>query len=121
VVGKNALADFATAPQWAQDGMADWVDQTAQTDQDADSTGCGVAFVSWLLGQGHELSQIAQAMVRLGDAGTLAELYAQLTGQPATNAWPTFIAAVKALPGGVTTDDPFNGLAVAGGSAAPHG
>jgi len=35
VVGSNALADFATAPLWAQDGMPNWVDQTEQTDQDA--------------------------------------------------------------------------------------
>src|SRR5882762_2012313 len=39
VVGGNALSDFATAPQWAQDGMPNYVDQTAPTDQDADSTG----------------------------------------------------------------------------------
>lgn len=110
VVGSNALADFATAPQWAQDGMPNWVDQTAQTDQDADSTGCGMAFLSWLISQGHALPQTAQAMVSLGDSGTLAQLYAQLTGNPAANAWPTFLAAVQALPGGVTTDDPFNAL-----------
>jgi hypothetical protein len=114
VVGSNALSDFATAPTWAQDGMPNWVDQTEQTDQDADSTGCGVAFISWLLSQQHSLSQIAQAMVGLGDSGTLAELYAQLTGQPAGNAWSTFIAAVQALPGGVTNDDPFNGFGNAG-------
>jgi hypothetical protein len=113
VVGSNALADFATAPQWAQDGMADWVDQTAQTDQDADSTGCGMAFISWLISKGHKLSAIAQAMVALGNAGTLAELYAQLTGDAATNAWPTFIGAVRALPNGVTSDDPFDALSSA--------
>jgi hypothetical protein len=114
VVGSNALTDFATAPQWAQDGMPDWVDQTAQTDQDPDSTGCGMAFLSWLISQGHSLSQVAQAMVGLGDAGTLAELYAQLTGGAASNAWSTFLSAVDALPGGVTSDDPFNALATAG-------
>jgi hypothetical protein len=110
VVGSNALADFATAPQWAQDGMPNWVDQTAHTDQDAYSTGCGMAFLSWLLSKGHNLSQIAQAMVNLGDGGTLAALYAQLTGEAASNAWPTFTAAVETLASGVTTDDPFNGL-----------
>jgi hypothetical protein len=109
VVGSNALADFATAPQWAQDGMPNWVDQTAQTDQDPNSTGCGMTFLSWLLSQGHKLSQIAQAMVGLGDSGTLAELYAQLTGDAASNAWSTFTAAVEAL-ASVTTDDPFNAL-----------
>jgi hypothetical protein len=110
VVGSNALADFATAPQWAQDGMPNWVDQTAPTDQDADSTGCGMAFLSWLLSQGHKLSEIAQKMVELRDSGTLAELYAQLTGEATSNAWPAFQAAIEALPSEITTDDPFNGL-----------
>jgi hypothetical protein len=113
VVGSNALTDYATAPQWAQAGMPNWVDQTEQTDQDSVSTGCGMAFLSWLLSQDHSLSQTAQTMVQLGDSGTLAELYAQLTGQASSNAWPSFIAAVNALPGGVTTDDPFGALATA--------
>ena len=113
VVSSNALADFATAPAWAQAGMPDWVDQTEQTDQDAASTGCGMAFISWLLSQGHHLPQIAQAMVALGDSGTLAELYAQLTGDAATNPWSKFQPAVSALPGGVTNDDPFNGFSQA--------
>jgi hypothetical protein len=113
-VSSNALADFATAPQWAQDGMPNWVDQTKPTDQDPDSTGCGMAFLSWLLSQNHSLPQIAQAAVGLGDPGTLADLYAKLTGGAATNAWPSFSAAVQALPNGVTTDDPFNGIAAAG-------
>jgi hypothetical protein len=110
VVSSNALADFATAPLWARDGMPNWVDQTAQTDQDADSTGSGMAFLSWIISQGHALGQVAQAMVSLGDAGTLAELYGQLTGKPAPEAWPTFLAAVQVLAGGVTTDDPFKAL-----------
>src|SRR5205085_1295460 len=55
VIGANALSDFATALQWAQDGMPNWVDQTEQSDQDADSTGCGMAFLSWLISQGHTL------------------------------------------------------------------
>jgi hypothetical protein len=113
VVGANALSDFATAPQWAQDGTPNWVDQTDQTDQDADSTGCGMAFLSWLISQGHKLSQVAQAMVKLGDAGTLAGLYAALTGDAAANAWPKFSAAVAALSGGVTSDDPWGALASA--------
>lgn len=114
VVGANALSDFATAPQWASDGMANWVDQTDQTDQSADSTGCGMAFISWLLSQRHSLPEIAQAMVALGDAGTLAGLYARLSGQTSQNAWSGFQSAVRVLPGGVTSDDPFNGFASAG-------
>ncbi len=117
VVGSNALADFATAPQWVQDGTPDWVDQTEHTDQDPDSIGCGMAFLSWLISQGHSLSQVAQTMVSLGDDGTLAELYARLTGNAATEAWSSFSSAVNALPGGVTSDDPFDALATAGASA----
>jgi hypothetical protein len=110
VIGNNALSDFVTAPTWFQDGMPNFVDQTDPTDQDADSTGCGMAFLSWLLSQGHGLDAIAPAMVSLGDSGTLAQLYANLTGNAASDAWPTFQAAVAALPGGVTNDDPFGGL-----------
>src|SRR6202166_461095 len=74
VIGDNALADFATAPPWARDGQPDYVDRTDPTDGNADSTGCGMAFLSWLMGQGHGLDQIAPTMVSLGDSGTLAQL-----------------------------------------------
>ena len=114
VVGSNALADFATAPQWVQDGMANWVDKTEDTDQDGDSIGCGMAFISWLISQGHGLEKIAPAMVSLGDAGTLAQLYGKLTGESSGKAWANFQAAIKALPKGansITNDDPFGGLA----------
>jgi hypothetical protein len=110
-VSNNALADFATAPTWAQDGMPDFVNQTDPTDRNADSTGCGMAFLSWLMSQGHQLNMIAPAMVALGDAGTLAQLYASLTGDAAANAWPAFMAAVQGLSSGITTDDPFGGQA----------
>jgi hypothetical protein len=108
VIGNNALSDFATAPQWAQDGMPDYVNQTDPTDQNADSTGCGMAFLSWLMSKGYGLGTIAQTMVALKDAGTLAQLYAQLTTDSADNAWPTFLAAAGALPS-ITNDDPFGG------------
>jgi hypothetical protein len=121
VVGSNALSDFATAPVWAQDGMANWVDQTEPTDQGSDSTGCGMAFLSWVLSQGHSLAEVAQAMVALGDSGTLAQLYGQVTGNPATAAWSQFTAAINALPGGVTSDDPFNALTAIGTSPTTPG
>jgi hypothetical protein len=121
VVGSNALSDFATAPTWAQDGMSNWVDKTDPTDQAADSTGCGMAFLSWILSQGHSLAEVAQAMVGLGDSGTLAQLSQQLTGSPSTSAWSDFSAAIKALPGGVTSDDPFNALATIGSSPTTPG
>jgi hypothetical protein len=109
-VSNNALADFATAPQWVADGMPDFVNSTDNTDQSADSTGCGMAFISWMISQGHSLSQIAPAMVNLGDGGTFAELYGNLTSDDPANAWPNFQDAINSLPNGVTNDDPFNGL-----------
>ncbi len=111
VISNNALSDFATAPEWVADGMANWVDQTENTDQDPDSTGCGMAFISWLISQGHGIEKIAPAMVNLGNGGTFAQLYATLTGDDASNAWPDFQAAINDLAGGVNNDDPFNGLA----------
>ncbi len=110
-VGNNALADFATAPTWAQDGMPNLVDKTDPTDQNADSTGCGMAFLSWLLSQGYSLNKIAPAMVALGASGTLAQLYSDLTSSPASSAWPSFQAAVRSLANGVNSDDPFGGSA----------
>lgn len=109
-VSNNALSDFATAPTWFADGTPDFVDQTDNTDQNADSTGCGMAFISWLLSQGHSLSQIAPVMVNLGDGGTLAQLYGNLTGDDPANAWTNFLNAINNLPNGVQSDDPFNGL-----------
>src|SRR5438045_4770155 len=110
VIANNALADFATAPQWVADGMPDFVNKTENTDPSADSTGYDLAFFSWMISQGHGLEKIAPAMVNLGDSGTLARLFATLTGDSASNAWPKFQDAVKNLPGGIKNDDPFGGL-----------
>lgn len=115
-VSQNALSDFASAPTWDQNGRANWVDKTEPTDQDYDSIGCGMAFLSWLQA-GKTLSQIAQAMVALGDSGTLAELYANLTGRPKTQAWFDFTSALAAAGmgarGSISSDDPFKILAAA--------
>jgi len=107
VISNNALADFATAPQWVQDGEPDFVDKTDPTDQNADSIGCGMAFLSWLMSFGFNLDKIAPAMVALGDSGTLAQLYANLTSDTASKAWSKFQSAIQALPNGVNSDDPF--------------
>jgi hypothetical protein len=108
-IGNNALADFASAPDWAQQGMPDFVNRTDQTDGNPVSTGCGMAFISWLLSQGTSLNMIAQTMVSLGDSGTLAQLYAKLTSRPPSEAWPKFHSAVQGLANGITDDDPFRG------------
>lgn len=113
----NALANvmklgFGTADIWFRDGMRNYIDRTAKTDRNPNSNGCSMAFISWLLGaEKQTLPIIAKAMVKLGNRGTLAQLYAALTGDAHTNAWLKFQAAVKALPNAVTNDDPFGGLA----------
>ncbi len=106
VIGSNVLSDFATAPTWFQNGAPDFVNQTDPTDQNPISTGYGMAFISWLISQDYTLAQIAQAMVSLSDSGTLAQLYANLTGDAATNALSKFMAAVNQL-STVSSDDPF--------------
>ena len=111
VISGNALADFASASQWQLDGAPNYVDQTAPTDQDIDSTGCGMAFLSWLMSMGHGRDTIAQGMVALGDSGTLAQLYSNLTGNPASTPWPAFQSAIQNLPNGVSSNDPFGGAA----------
>ena len=111
VVSNNALADFASAPAWFQKGRPDFVNHTDPTDRKSVSTGCGMAFLSWLMSKGFRLDRIAQTMVGLGDTGTLAQLYAQLTSEPAAKALPLFRAAVQSLPHGIVDDDPFGGAA----------
>jgi hypothetical protein len=106
LVGSNALADFASAPAWAKQGMPDFVTRTDNTDQNEISTGCAMAFLSWLQRLGYPLQEIAQAMVALGTGGVLAQLYGKLTGDGSANAWPKFLAAAKALPA-IASDDPF--------------
>jgi hypothetical protein len=107
ITNPGALADFASVPTWAQDGFADFVNNVDPTDQNYDSIGCGMAFISYLIHRGSDLPAIAQAMVALGDSGTLAQLYEALKMGVAADAWQTFLAAVKALPA-ITSDDPFN-------------
>jgi hypothetical protein len=109
-VSNNALFDFATAPAWFKDGAPDFVTHTDPTDRNADSTGCGMAFISWLLSQNIALATIAQGLVPLGPNGTFARLYGDLTGKDPTTAWQAFIDAVQGLPGGVSSDDPFGGM-----------
>jgi hypothetical protein len=109
MVSNNALADFASAPVWYQDGMPNWIARTDPTDQDYDSIGCGMAFLSWLMAtKGISLAKVAQAMVRLGDNGTLRQLGAECGLPP--HPWRDFHAAIEALPGGVTSDDPFGAM-----------
>lgn len=115
ITANNAMADFTTAPAWAQAGMPDYVDAIDPTDQDDISTGCGMAFLSWMLSRGATLPQIAQHMVALGDGGTLAAMFARVTGEPANMARSLFQAALQGV--AITSDDPFNALAHATATA----
>jgi hypothetical protein len=121
VIGNNALSDFATAPVWAQEGMPDYVSETNPTDQNADSVGCGMAFISWLMSKNYRLDQIAQTMVSLGPSGTLAQIYSNLTSGDPADALPSFMAAIHGLQGGVTNDDPFDSRIAATLALNPSG
>lgn len=117
-VCNNALSDFATAPAWFNGGTRDFVTHTDPTDRNAVSTGCGMAFISWLLSQNIALAIIAQGLVPLGGNGTFAQLYGNLTGKDPATAWQTFIDAVRGLRGGVSSDDPFGGVAAVSAALA---
>ena len=118
-IGPGLLADFATGPTWISSGMPNWVEAVDPSDGHGYSVGCGVVFLSWLQSIGQPLNKIAPAMVKLGQNGTLAQLYGVLTSDAPSNAWTKFQAAVKALPAGVKTDDPFNTLAKPAPKPAP--
>jgi hypothetical protein len=120
-VSNNALSDFATAPYWLSHGAPDFVNRVDPTDGNAASTGCGMAFISWLLSQNIGLGAVAQALVALGAGGTFADLYGQLTQTDPKTAWPAFMAAVRGLSGGVTSDDPFAAVGAAHTALAPVG
>jgi hypothetical protein len=117
-VSGNALADFATAPTWYTDGPNDFVSATDPTDRNADSTGCGMAFISWLLSQPYSLPAIAQGLVSLGANGTFAQLYGNLSNKDPATAFNTFVNAIRALPNGVTSDDPFGAFGSVGDAIA---
>jgi hypothetical protein len=120
-VSNNALADFATAPYWFSHGAHDFVTRVDPTDRKPASTGCGMAFISWMLSQNVALGAVAQGLVALGAGGTLADLYGQLTHTDPKAAWPAFMAAVHGLSGGVTSDDPFAAMGAAHAALAAIG
>src|SRR5216684_2393718 len=94
LVSNNALSDFASGPTWFADGMPNFVDTVDPSDGNYDSIGCGMAFIWWLMGYlTYSLTQVAEAMISLGDAGTLAALYAKLTGLSNKDAWTVFSSA----------------------------
>ncbi len=99
-VSNNALANYATAPRWQYLGCPNFVDVVSPSDSDYTAIGCGMAFLSWLMGRhGKTLNGVARAMVHNGDSGTLAQLYGP-------SAWTDFMADVVGI-GLITNDNPF--------------
>jgi hypothetical protein len=98
----GVLAGYATGPDWARAGRPNWIDATESTDLNPVSTGCGVVYLYWMMSKGHTAAQITQAGC---PDGTLASNYEALTGR--TTGWSDFTAAVRALPHGVTSDNPW--------------
>jgi hypothetical protein len=99
----GALAAYATGPRWYQDGRPNWIDATEPTDQNVDSTGCGIVYLYWMMSLGFTAAQITQAGC---PDGTLASNYTAVAGT-GKNAWTDFSAAVSALPSGVPSDNPW--------------
>jgi len=98
----GVLAGYATGPDWARAGRPNWIDANESTDLNPVSTGCGVVYLYWMMSKGHTAAKITQAGC---PDGTLASNYEALTGR--TTAWSDFIAAVRALPHGVGSDNPW--------------
>jgi hypothetical protein len=84
---------------WLQSARPDWISFTEPTDTDVLSYGCGILFLNYLRHQlGFDLASIIAThppfvFGTLG--GTLAARYAELTGNPAAQAYPEFIAFLE--------------------------
>jgi hypothetical protein len=84
---------------WLQSGRPDWISRTEPTDQNAISYGCGILFINYLRHQlGFDLASIiaTRPPFDIGAGGsTLAGRYAALTGKPAAEAYPEFMAFLE--------------------------
>jgi hypothetical protein len=101
------LDGYTTAAAWLDTpDRPDWVNNTDPTDLNPVSTGCAVLFLNYLNTQlGYSWEQIVQA-----GAPTLAQTYANLTGQP--DGWTPFRQQLDnnfpvGTPSGLTTDNPY--------------
>jgi hypothetical protein len=98
--------DFVSSNIWLNGGRPDWVNNTEQDDTQYLSIGCSVLFLNWLRFQ---LNYTWQQIIAAG-AATLAQTYANLTGQQ--NGFVRFKTLMdqKFLPDkttALTTDNPF--------------
>jgi hypothetical protein len=99
-------ADFVSSNAWLNGGRPDWVNNTEEDDTQYPSIGCSVLFLNWLRFQ-HNYTW--QQIIAAG-ADTLAQTYANLTGQ--ANGFAVFKAFMDQnfppeQPTTLTTDNPF--------------
>ncbi len=85
---------------WLQSERRDWISSTEVTDQNIISYGCGILFLNYLRFQlGFSLSQIIAARPAWGSGifghVTLADRFAVLTGKPASQGYPEFMALLE--------------------------
>lgn len=87
---------------WLKSDRPNWVLRTEGSDTNILSYGCGILFINYLRHQlGFDLSSI---IARHRPFAPLADLYAQLTGNPPAQAFPEFIAFLERhLPGATAT------------------
>ena len=80
---------------------ADFVANTANTDQDIFSYGCAILFINYLVSQrGYSLKNVIRA-----GGSTLAETYARLTKEPASAAYGAMNALLQAHIGSSTSNN----------------
>jgi len=84
---------------WLQSSRPDWISRTEFTDQNELSYGCGILFINYLRHQlNFDLARIIATRppfdLTVGGC-TLAGRYAELTGNPAAQAYPEFMAFLE--------------------------
>lgn len=83
------LNDFETVSSWLNSPRNDWITQTDQTDQSAESTGCSVLFLWWL----HSVKKVAWWKICQAPGQTLSDAYKKITGK--STALQEFMEAVN--------------------------
>lgn len=100
------LDAYTTTAAWLDGQRQDWVTKTNPTDQDSQSNGCAVLFLTWM----HTILGFTYTQISEAGSPTLAGTYQKLTGK--NTAFADFTAAVNVRwpagsPSGVTGDNPW--------------
>jgi hypothetical protein len=116
LIPESPVAAYKAAELWFDNMQCDGIDVTVVPRSvgamyppvlNSLYVGCVVAACSWLVSQGYPLSMIQNAAA---SATVFADIYAALTGDDRVNAIPEFLKAVRTLPHGVQSNDPFGSL-----------